>query len=42
MAPNTTKEEMDKPNRLTIYGLVPTIEFQMVKCCADVIKIFTF
>jgi len=37
MAPNTTQEKMDKSNKLTIYGLIPTTEFQMVKCCSDVI-----
>lgn len=26
---------MEQQKNLTIYGLIPTIEFQMVKCCAE-------
>lgn len=40
MSPQSAKEEMDKPKSLTIYGLIPTIEYQMVKCCAHVISQF--
>lgn len=35
MAPQSGKTEMEKQKCLTIYGLIPTIEFQMVKCCVE-------
>lgn len=35
MAPKLLKEEMENVKLLKIYGLIPTIEFQMVKCCAE-------
>lgn len=35
MAPQSAKPEMEKAKVLTITGLIPTIEFHMVKCCAE-------
>jgi hypothetical protein len=39
---NVNKKELlpEKMNTIKVYGLLPTIEFQKVKCCAEVINPF--
>ena len=40
---NVNKKELlpEKMNTIKVYGLLPTVEFQKVKCCAEVIDLFS-
>jgi hypothetical protein len=35
MAPHSAKQVSEKPKNLIVNGLIPTIEYQMVKACAE-------
>ena len=39
MVSDSTKKEPINMNTISVYGLLPTSEFQTVKCCAEV-KLF--
>ena len=35
MAPHTPKRDNDQLKSIKFYGLIPSIEYQKVKCCAE-------
>jgi len=39
---NKTEQLPEKMNTIKVYGLLPTVEFQKVKCCAEVIILVIF